>query len=37
LDKAEAEPALLDFLQSERISKRADDDKTLVLAGQIMV
>lgn len=36
LDNAEAEQALLDFLQSERISKRTDDDRTLVLVGQIM-
>ncbi len=36
LDRIEAEQALTDFLQSERISKRADDDKTLVLVGQLL-
>ncbi|MEZ4869215.1 MAG: PP2C family serine/threonine-protein phosphatase [Caldilineaceae bacterium] len=35
LDRAEAEAALAAFLQSERISKRSDDDKTLVLLGQV--
>lgn len=35
LDPVEAEVALGRFLQSERISKRSDDDKTLALLGQV--
>lgn len=31
----EAESALIAFLQSERLGKRSDDDKTLALLGQI--
>ena len=34
LNRREAEAALVGFLQSERLSKRAEDDKTLVLLGQ---
>ena len=35
LDPTEAEAALVDFLQSERVTKRSDDDKTLVLLGRV--
>ena len=35
LDPTEAEAALVNFLQSERVTKRSDDDKTLVLLGRV--
>ncbi len=34
-NRREAEAALIAFLQSERLGKRSDDDKTLALVGQI--
>lgn len=35
LNRRAAEAALIAFLQSERLSKRSDDDKTLALLGQV--
>ncbi len=35
LNRWEAEAALITFLQSERLGKRSDDDKTLALLGQV--
>lgn len=35
LNRREAEAALIAFLQSERLAKRSDDDKTLALLGQV--
>lgn len=34
-NRREAEAALIHFLQSERLGKRSDDDKTLALLGQV--
>lgn len=35
LNRRAAEAALIAFLQSERLSRRSDDDKTLALLGQV--
>lgn len=35
VNRLEAEGALIHFLQSDRLRKRSDDDKTLVLLGQV--